>query len=272
MIIFFLLASFVSSTFAQVIPVKWSQLPGAAVEISSKGKELWVINDKQQIFRWEGTNWKQIPGVASRVGASPDGWTWVVNSAGNVFRFNVDKQDWDLMPGGIVQISAMSKDRAIGIAPGNSIWLWDKTAWTQLPGGATWSAIGDGDERWVIHQDTMQIFRWSHSGNTWEVIPGGATWVDVQNPCRVMVTNIHNQMFIRKNNAWSSITGSGSRATLNEKHFFAVNSANEIFKGEFKDDENACPPCEQRAPAKNVHKEKDETDVVVIYREEEIQQ
>lgn len=90
--------------------IDWKQLPGAAVEISAKGRELWVINSAQKIYRWDGSNWELKPGAAVRLGTSPDGWTWVVNSNDNIFRWNVDLKNWDLMPGALVQVSAISKD------------------------------------------------------------------------------------------------------------------------------------------------------------------
>lgn len=86
-------------------------MPGAAVEISAKGSELWVINAAQNIYRWNGSNWKIMPGAAVRAAASPDGWTWVVNSVDHIYRWNVINSVWDRMPGLLVQISAISKDR-----------------------------------------------------------------------------------------------------------------------------------------------------------------
>lgn len=95
----------------------WTQLPGAAVEISAKGNELWVINKAQQIYRWTGKNWQLKPGAAVKAGASPDGWTWVVNSADDIFRWNVIKNNWDQIPGKLIQISAISKDRGNYFGP-----------------------------------------------------------------------------------------------------------------------------------------------------------
>lgn len=89
----------------------WSQMPGAAVEISAKGNELWVINTHQNIYRWTGLTWEMKPGAAVRVGASPDGWTWVVNSAHQIYRWNLNNSAWDRMPGALSQISAISKDK-----------------------------------------------------------------------------------------------------------------------------------------------------------------
>lgn len=106
-IFIFIFAFIIESCVSQ----SWNQIPGAAVEISAKGNELWVCNQAQQIFRWSGSGWQLKPGAATRVAACSDGWTWAVNSGDKVFRWNVVINDWDLMPGLLVQISAVSRDR-----------------------------------------------------------------------------------------------------------------------------------------------------------------
>lgn len=246
-VLVFFLAFVISLCTAQ----QWNQLPGAAVEISAKGKELWVINQSQRIYRWKGSNWELKPGAAVRVGASPDGWTWVVNSADNIYRWNVLKNNWDQIQGALTQIDAISKDRgncsnrkqekivnrkfpfnvAIGVNRANNIYLWENNAWKQLPGAAVWAGIGDGDERWVVNA-AQQIYRWNHSTNNWDLMPGAAVNIDVQNPCRVIVTNSKNQIFIWKNNAWKLLTGAGTRSTINEDHYYTVNSAQKIYIGQ----------------------------------------
>jgi hypothetical protein len=281
---------FLSSIVASTIAQEWTKLPGAAVEISAKGDQVWVVNNQRQVFRWNGADWDHIPGQPFiKVAASPDGWAWAINTTNNVFRYNVDTKVWDFLPGILAEISAMSRDRALGIAKDYSIWVFEKDigTWKQMPGGATSCGIGDGDERWVVNEKTMQIFRWNHATNVWDLIPGGASYVDVQNPCRVIVSNIHQQMFLRKNNAWIHLPGAAAkgRAGISEKHFFAVNDKQEIYRGEFKEDHFQCPKCEHHHESKESvtvtdhhhrdgdrHRHQDveiDREVVVIYRDEE---
>ncbi len=113
---------------------------------------------------------------------------------------------------------------------GGDIYLWQNNDWTKLPGQATWAAIGDGDERWVVNKDD-NIYRWNHSRNDWDQMPGAAVNIDVQNPCRVIVTNSSNKMYIWKNNDWVLLTGVGTRATINECSYYTVNSAQQIWQG-----------------------------------------
>lgn len=89
---------------------QWTQVPGAAIDISVKGDELWVINVNQKIYRWTGSSWENKPGAAVSISASPDGWSWMVNARSQIYRWNVDKNKWDLIPGALVQIRALSKD------------------------------------------------------------------------------------------------------------------------------------------------------------------
>lgn len=119
----------------------------------------------------------------------------------------------------------------MGVNRAGSIYLWENDTWTKQPGAATWAAIGDGDERWVINSQ-QQIFRWNHSKKSWDRMPGAAVNIDVQNSRRVIVTNAVNQIYIWKNNNWQLIKGSGTRSTINKNKYFTVNSNHEVFSGQ----------------------------------------
>lgn len=94
--------------------------------------------------------------------------------------------------------------------------------------------MGRNRRRWWTMggiNSAQQIYRWNHQTNDWNHIPGAATNVDVQNPCRVIVTNASHQMFIWKNNSWRMLNGAGKRSTINDSHYYTVNSAQQIFIG-----------------------------------------
>jgi hypothetical protein len=207
----------------------WTEVPGAAVEISAKGHEVWAINSAQQIYRWNNGGWTHIPGAAVRVGASPDGWSWVVNSVDDIYRFNIGTNSWNQIPGKLVQISAMSKDKALGVNRQGNIYLWENNAWKQLPGQATWAAIGTDDERWVVNSGG-HIYRWTHTTSDWTRVPGVAVSVEAQNASRVIVTNGAGNMFAWQSGAWQLLPGECTRATIAHDHAYCVNSARNIFK------------------------------------------
>jgi len=221
----FLFAFVIASCAAQT----WNRLNGALNDISAKGNEVWGISSGDKIWRYNGNTWIQMPGLAVSVGASADGRTWVVNRTGQIFRFNLTTKKWDLIPGQLKQISAMSGDKALGVNAAGGIFLYENNKWIQLPGAATWAGIGDGDERWVVNS-SQQIYRWNPFTNVWDRVPGAAVNVDVQNPCRVIVTNAANQIYIWKDNVWERLTGAGKRSTLNGIRYYTVNSYDEIYQ------------------------------------------
>lgn len=98
-----------------------------------------------------------------------------------------------------------------------------------MPGAATWAAIGEDDERWVVNS-AQKIYRWNHQNTNWDLMPGAAVNIDVQNPKRIIVTNTSQKIYIWKNNNWEMLTGEATRSTISENNYYAVNSAQEIFK------------------------------------------
>ena len=62
----------------------------------------WVIGTDREnggygIHKWTGTNWVKFAGGAVRIASDNYGTPWVVNDADQIFRYN--GQGWDLMPG-----------------------------------------------------------------------------------------------------------------------------------------------------------------------------
>lgn len=162
-----------------------------------------------------------------RAGASPDGWTWVVNAAHGIYRWNVYKQNWEQIPGGLIQVSAASKDRAMGVNSAQQIFLWENNAWRQLPGAATWAATCDNDERWVVNV-AGNIYRGNHATNNWVQIPGALKNIDCQNANRVIGTNSADVMFVYENENWQQLPRAATRATIVHDKAYCINSADGI--------------------------------------------
>jgi len=210
----------------------WSSIPTNVVDISAKGNELWAIDKNQWIWRWDGNMWQKMPGDATAVGASSDGWTWVASNttAVGVYRWNVPLKNWDKMSGMLIQISAASKDVAIGVNFAQEIWFYKNGTWTQLPGKGVWAAIGDQDERWMV-DSAGSSWRWNSTTNAWDQL--GLSWmsttsIDVQDPTHIIVANTRKQFFSWQNNNWRRIAGSGPRVKNNQTHYFMLDNAGQI--------------------------------------------
>jgi peptidoglycan hydrolase-like protein with peptidoglycan-binding domain len=164
------------------------------------GPSFWALaggsaSGDHQIWELNGS-WAQHPGGAVRIAVNPssnDNRPWVVNSSGQVFRWNWSIQNWDNIP-------ACATD--IGIGSDDSVWVigCDSTAggyhiykyngdascavsncWTQSDGGATTISVGAKSPTdativpWVIN-NASQIFRRTSSdpnvSGAWEGLPG----------------------------------------------------------------------------------------------------
>jgi hypothetical protein len=73
----------------------WQQLPGLARDIGIGGTTgngvAWVIGTNgvgggYGIYQWIGSNWQNVPGGAVEISVGPDGYPWVVNNAGSIYR------------------------------------------------------------------------------------------------------------------------------------------------------------------------------------------
>jgi len=201
----------------------FNSIGGNIVDVSTRGKEVWAIKGDDSIHRFKNGQWKQIPGAAVNVGASLDGWAWVVNRAGKIYRFNANTQSWDNIPGDLGQISALSKDEALGAngqsPPATSVYWWKNGTWNPVPGWTLrWASIGQNDERWVIGWGDS-IWRWDHQINFWAKQPGAAVTVDVHSPSRVVVMNKENQVYawLPEQKTWKLLEGKAAkRATVGE--------------------------------------------------------
>jgi len=214
-----------------VFSSEFNSIGGNNTQVSSRGDEVWVIKKDNSIHRFKNGKWQKMPGNAVNVGASPDGWAWVVNKKDEIYRFNVQKQDWERMPGALVQVSALSKDVAIGVNRQRTVYVWQNGTWKAQPrsaakglgNGAVWASIGQNDERWAIGP-YQGIWRWNSNVGKWIAAPGAADTVDVYNPDRIIVTNRNNKCYRHvlvnpKTNArkWQVVPGKvAKRATVGD--------------------------------------------------------
>lgn len=114
----------------------WSKVDGCAknVGVGSNGA-IWVVGcnpasggyaiHRRRTNRQSGPTWQQMPRGAVKIAVSPDGFPSIVNSAGEIFR-------WD------GPISEGNDGRIAG------------DHWTKLPGCATDIGVGKNGKIWII--------------------------------------------------------------------------------------------------------------------------
>jgi|LauGreStaDraftv2_3_1035109.scaffolds.fasta_scaffold02418_2 hypothetical protein len=97
----------------------WLQVPGAAIDIGASAGGVWVLGTAKvsggyEIFRLTGTStWTKVTGGAMRIDVDPKGNPWIVNDAGNVYRWNGN--GWDTING--------PKARDVGIGGDGSVFI-----------------------------------------------------------------------------------------------------------------------------------------------------
>jgi len=106
-------------------PQKWEKIPGICVQISVGNRDtMWCITSNDQIYRWNGSNWDNIPGGLTRVAVSGGGKVAGVNRAGNIFVYSDSIRDWRMVPGGLTEISISETYMAgISVSPDSRIYF-----------------------------------------------------------------------------------------------------------------------------------------------------
>ncbi len=151
----------------------WEVVPGRRVsdlDFGAGGQAYFLGSESvpggHPILRRDSANGdlSQIPGGAVSVAVDPQGVPWVVNSAGNIFRWNVGRNDWDVLPG---------RARQIDIGANGAVWT---LGWNSTAGG-------------------YDIFRYDAGRNDWVSVPGGATAITVDPVGNAWVVNSNGDTF-----------------------------------------------------------------------------
>jgi len=85
----------------------WENIPGNQIAQLSVGNRntMWCVSMTDQIFKWNGSNWTNIPGALTRVAVSSSGKVAGVNRQGNIYVYSDSIRNWRLVPGRLSNIS-----------------------------------------------------------------------------------------------------------------------------------------------------------------------
>jgi virginiamycin B lyase len=160
-------------TIGSTLP-NWTQLPGALVQVDTKGGNIVGVNRNQLIYRWTNGNWAQIPGQATWASVGADGDFWCVNQGQRIFHWVSGA--WTVMPGNMVQVAVGNAANVYAVSAAGSVFKWS---------GANWSAVqtpntnikqvavtGDGSKLAAIDKSGGIYVR---TGTTWATLSGALT-------------------------------------------------------------------------------------------------
>jgi len=224
----FFFAFVVTSCAAQT----WTKYTGDCKDISARGSELWCVGSDKNIWKHNGKDWdKKYVSPSISVGACSDGYVWVVGTDERITRFDPTTKKWEKVPGSLKQISGMSKDKAAGVSSAGIVNVYRNNNWTALPLAikAKWAAMGDGEELWVVDIKD-QVYRYNYFTKVFDHVSGvAADNVDVQNPCRIIVTNKNNDIYLWKNISWQKLLGAGKRSTITADKMYTITAKGAVY-------------------------------------------
>ncbi len=191
----------------------WVDLPGevARVDVDPNGNPL-VVNVDNQIYRYDGHNWHQLPGGANDIAVGADGSVWILGSdegqsGSSIHRWN--GSDWQLMPGEAVRIAVDRDGNAWVVNKNNAIFRFDGQRWQHLPGSATDIGISENGTVWIAGTDERQfgssILRWE--GTQWQTLPGEAVRIDVGPDGKAWMLDDTNRIFRWDGQSWHQLPG-----------------------------------------------------------------
>ncbi len=211
------------------VQAEWERISGELTQISvGRANQIWGVNNKDQIFHWDGVKWVSVSGLLKHVSVGEDGVVWGVNTRGQIFE-RTPSGEWREIPGLARTISVGNARNIWVLNDKDQIFRWTGNTWQSVPGllrslgasadGTVWGVNAQGD-----------IFSLSNSGQ-WRPVTGRAVQVSVGNARAIWVLNEKGNIFRWGNGQWELIPGNlkqiaaGSDGTL-----WGINSKGEVFR------------------------------------------
>ena len=141
---------------------QWTVLPGLAHDITvAANGQAWIISRAATgggftPFYWTGSNWNYITGGGVRIAADPSGNPWIVNDAGNIFRYDVGSRTWRYFAGygrdlGIGSNGALWLIGADNVNGGSSIHFWNGGGFQRVDGAGTNITVDGSGRPWIVN-------------------------------------------------------------------------------------------------------------------------
>jgi tectonin-like protein len=146
--------------------------------ITDPKKGIWVVANNNQIWRFDGNVWKQMPGAAKDIGIGANGVVWIVGTDGAAYKWNSKSKSWSKMGGALIErIAVNPKGIPWIINKRQEIWQYTGSTFKQLQTGrATDIGIGAEGSVWIVGTDNAP-YRWD--GKNWQKHAGGITRITV---------------------------------------------------------------------------------------------
>ena len=206
---------------------------------------MWVITNtifdsygNYTIARWNNNAWTTMPGAAARIAVGPSGSAWVVNAAGQIYRWSLTpsgtiwRWQWVQQPGAALDIGIGADGSVWVIGTDNNAYKWNGSNWSGVggPGNATRIAVDQWGWAWVTKSDTSI---WHYYRSNWVQVPGGfGSDIGIRPDGTVAVVATDNSVRWWTGAIWVLSDASTPAVALSggPDHLWVVNSSGQILE------------------------------------------
>jgi hypothetical protein len=207
-------ASQVVSVELQPGGVVWQQAPGSVgpgLPAGSRGGQAWTVNDRGEIFGFDGDRWQRQPGSAQDLAPAPDGTVWAIGTgavSGGYGIWRLIGNSWRQVEGGGVRIAVDGRGNPWIVNDQGQIFRRSGNRWQRLPGSARDIAAG-GSEVWIVGTDSAvgggTVHRWT--GQSWAASDGAGLRLAVGPDGQPWIANDQGRIFRRQSGRWAELPG-----------------------------------------------------------------
>ena len=224
-----------------VITAVWEQIPGGLTRISNGQSGVWGVNKADNIYKLnaDGKSWTRISGGLVQVSSGAS--VWGVNRNDNIYKY-LGNNNWQQIPGGLVNIDVSDKDHVWGVNRGHNIYRWTGSNWQHIAGGLIQVSVGESGV-WGVNAANNIYYRTGTygdvdtAGSGWQQVPGGLKWISSGSGLVVGV-NSANNIFYRAGisaanptgTTWVKVNGGLMQIEVNTDEVVGTNSANNIYR------------------------------------------
>jgi hypothetical protein len=168
------------------------------------GTAVYATSTTGTIYKWNGSAWVLIQGLAQRIDCDENGRVWCVNSSGIVYELT--SGGWTSRDGITAQDIGIGGGAAYAVDMSNNVYKWTGTSWTpfDIPstGGGCRIAVDQYGSPWIAGVNTYEYY----PGRGW-LVRGGANDIACVNPSNAYAVGTDKGVY-----QWSgwSLSGNGA--------------------------------------------------------------
>lgn len=207
--------------------IGFNQITGALSHISvGSDGTVWGTNSAGEIwmFNPQTQNWQRASGSLTQIAVGANGFVWGLNSTGDVYRYDPGAQNWDNIPGNLFSIAVGCDGDVWGISSTQQILHFNAQTQSlvQVQGSLTQIAVGYDGAVWGLDAQG-QVWRFNPGTQSFQKVPGTLTHIAVGADGDVWGINSASQIyhFDSLTQNWDNVPGSLS--------YIAVGSGNNVW-------------------------------------------